>query len=884
MVSVIGVHFVSTSKSVCGFGYRTVPAIVVSSTEVTCIVQPSSWSSIGPVNFRFSSNGQAFSKENVPYLIYENPLLIDLSPRVGSVNGGTKLTFTWDQMIPIEYFGNVSCQIGSTVLDDVLITGTTASIVVPAVQNGVDGPVTTRISLNGQNYVEGPQFWYLLVPRIDSIYPNTSGETTGTWIRVAGENFPRLTTLSCWFGVFNTRGMVPAEWVSDKLVLCRAPVYRPVTVDFGFSINGVDIIDTNLQFTFTPKAITRDYYPVSGPTSGGTELTIPVDNDAQQCRRLTCIVGEFTVVAFMDSAQPAVKCTVPPEDQVGEVSIAVECDSKAILEFERMFSYYIAPIISDIEPHSMSLTSGGVISVRGWNFPESIVYCRFDSNIVTIAIIVSESEIRCVAPAFSSLAVFSYVTLEVSANGVDFTTSGTKIQLTPSLEVVAMRPRHALVNQDLEIMISTSGLIINPEIFSCRVGEAYEVAASMASRTSIKCKLPGVSSPGQVTVSVSNNGSSGSVFGGENVVVSGRGFVPEVDIVCIFGSTSVGATYTHEKSVSCVAPPSQWVTQITDERAESSSKVVFKLGVAFGSSVTALEQDSELIWMYQLPMVDVAIYPTKILTGRAGTVNVKGLDLSFSYTMRLVPEDGSESQILVSLYPQNDVQNNDFEGKVQLVVSGRYAVEIEDSGGYVVSKQNLIIEAMDPIQVVNVMPSSGPVRGGSIVVLEIDRGLDIDELMCLFGDNVTSATEMKPGTVVCKSPPANHPGQVCLSVSIRNQQTSYSDVYEFTYYPDEVITSIVPETLMGSQQNEDLIITGSNFYHMDEMATPLCRIGSAVTRASIISPTKVMCPSAVLPSGEYPVSLACDGVNFATSPRKVTSKRHGVRSSQFSSL
>ncbi|ETI40268.1 hypothetical protein F443_14283, partial [Phytophthora nicotianae P1569] len=893
MVSVRGANFLSTSTSVCSFGYHTIPSIVVSSTEVTCIVNPSSWSYIGQVSFRFSSNGQEYSKENVSYFIYENPLLIDLSPRVGSVNGGTKLTFTWDQVIPIEYFGSVSCQIDSTVLDEVSITGKTTTVVVPAVENGIEGPVMTRISFNGQNYADGPQFWYFLEPRIEAIYPNSSGEMANTWIRVTGENFPRLTTLSCLFGSVDAK-TVSAEWVSDKLVLCRAPEHRPGTVDFGFSINGVDMIDTNLQFAFTPKTITNDYYPISGPTSGGSELTIPVGVDAQQCHRLHCIVGDFIVIAFMDKSYMAVKCTTPPQYQVGEVSIAIECDGKPFLEFERKFSYYIAPIISDIEPRSMSLTSGGIISVRGRNFLETVFHCRFDSNIVTMAIIVSESEIRCIAPAFSPHAVYSYVTLEISANGMDFTTSGTKIQLTPSLDVLNMSPRHAIINQEVEIVIFTTGLIINPDIFTCRVGEAHEVAAFMASRTSIKCRLPAAPSPGQVMVSVSNNGvdfiggsrttllyhsspivhsisqSTGSVFGGENVVVYGRGFVTEVDMVCIFGNTSVSATYKRENSISCLVPPAQWLTQIQHEKAKSSAKIDFKIGVTFGSIVTVLEQESELFWTYKLPVVDVTIYPTKVLTGNTSIVKVKGLDSSSSYKMRLIPENDDRSRIFVSLYPPKDVRFDELEGELQPFVPGRYTVEIEDTGGYVVISQNLLIEVVDPIQVVNATPMTGPVRGDSLVVLEIDRALDRDDLICLFGKYITLATQLKPGTVVCKSPPANNPGRVRLSITIRDLQTSYSDGYEFTYYPDEVITSISPERLIGSQQNEALAVTGLNFYHPDKMVTPLCRIGSTVTRASIVSPSKVICPSALLSSGEYSVSIACDGVNFVTSPRNVT--------------
>ncbi|EEY63665.1 uncharacterized protein PITG_02133 [Phytophthora infestans T30-4] len=708
MVSVVGAHFVSTSKSECSFGYHSVPAIVVSSTEVTCIVQPSSWPSIGSLRFRFSSNGQDFSRENVSYFIYEDPVLLDMSPRVGSVSGGTKLTFTWDQEVPIEYFGNVSCQIGSIAVDEVLVTKTTASIVVPAAQSSLEGPVTTRLSLNGQNYIDGPQLWYFLEPRFDSIYPNSSGETTRTWIRIAGEKFPRLTTLSCWFGRLDSV-MVSAEWVSDKLVLCRAPAHRPGTVDFGFSINGVDVIGTKLQFTFTPKTLTRDFYPISGPNSGGSELTIPVDSDFQHCRRVHCIVGALKAVAVPDNTNAAVKCTMPPQDKAQEVSIAVECDGQSRLELERKFSYFNAPIISEIEPRSMSLALGGIISARGRNFPDSTVYCRFDSNSVTTAIAVSDSEVRCVAPAFSSHAVFSYIALEISTNGVDFTTSGTKIQLTPSLDVTAMGPRHAIVNQEVEVLVYTTGLIINPGIFTCRVGEAYQVPASIASHSSIRCRLPAVSSPGQVTVAVSNNGidfvggshttlfyhavpivhaisqSSGSVFGGENVVVSGRGFVSEVEMSCVFGNTNVKATYLHEDAASCLVPPSRWLVDVQGEYSKSSSKVVFKLGTGLDSSVSVLEQESEWFWTYQLPIVDVDIHPTRILTGRSVTVHVKGLNALSLYTMRLVLENDKGAETRISLVPSSDERIHDFEGELELAVAGRYEVEIEDSGGKIKS-------------------------------------------------------------------------------------------------------------------------------------------------------------------------------------------------------
>ncbi|KAE9224791.1 hypothetical protein PF005_g5786 [Phytophthora fragariae] len=724
VVSVAGAHFVSTSKSVCRFGDRTVPAMVVSSTEVSCLVQPATWASIGRVRFQFSSNGQEFSQESISYLFFKNPSLIEIHPRVGSVNGGTKLALTWENTIPNDYIGNVSCKIGPTAGEVLVATGTTLSVVVPAYE--FEGPVTTQISINGQNYVEGPPFWYLFEPRIDSIYPNSSSEAASTWVQVSGVGFPRLPSLLCRFGDSDKVAESPAEWVSEKLLICRAPLHRPGIVDFTFTMNVVDTIDPKLKFTFTPKTSIRDFFPLSGPTIGGTVLTIPADTEVQQCRRVYCIMGHFKAIGSIDPKSPELKCLVPPQDQPGQVSVSVECDARVLVEFQTPFHYYDAPVIADIEPRSMSIGLGGAISVRGQNFCEGTTYCRFDSDIVTVAVPVSSSVIRCPTPSFAFHPAFSYVNLEVSSNGVDYTTSGSKLQLTPPLEVVDITPRDGIIDQELEVYITLSARVVEPDdLVTCRAGEVSVVPAFMVSRSSIVCKLPAVSSPGKLVVAVSSNG---------------------VDYVG--GGTSTTISY----------------------------------------------------------------HPA--------------------------PQEAPVSH------------------------SG-------DSGGHIETQRDL--EAVKEIRVLSVEPKFGPVRGGSIVIMEIDRVTDYDDdLMCVFGGETIEAAKTKDGVVACKTPPANIPGSVLVGVSYRDQERISSGDLGFTYNLDEMITSVSPKTLVASKQGTNFKLHGLNFYHPDEASTALCRVGTVLTRATIISSTEVVCSVVTLGPGEYPVAVACDGVNFVSSAELVT--------------
>ncbi|GMF36546.1 unnamed protein product [Phytophthora fragariaefolia] len=858
MVSVLGAHFVQTPKSVCRFGYTAVPATVISSTELTCLLQTLPWATIGYTEFRYSSNGQEFSRENVSFLFYENPSRIEINPRIGSVNGGTQLTLSWDNAAPEDYMGNVSCKIGLTDGNVVLGTRKSVVILVPPSRGGNEGPATTHISLNGQNYVEGPQFWYLVEPQISSISPNSSGETSTSWVQVYGTGFPRLVTVACRFGNSETVTESPAEWVSQALVICRAPVHRPAIVDFSFTLNGVDDIATLLKFQFTQKSVIPDFFPISGPTTGGTVLVIPVNSEVEQCRYLSCIVGGSKVIGLISTKEAEIKCLVPPNDKPGQVSVAVECDAMVIMEFQSRFMFYQQPVVG-------------------------------------IGMPISSSEIRCVVPSFTSYAMYSIVELEVSPNRVDYTTSGSTLQLTPPLDVLDVSPKHGFTNQILEVLVTLSTTFIDLDHFSCRVGESSDVPAFAISRSSILCTLPPISSPGTVTMAVSNNGvdyvdnldsrlyyhrtpkvlslnrNSGSVFGGDIVVIDGLGFISGVQTVCCFDNTTVDGTYLNDTSISCHVPAWPWLAQGGQIADNANMSVKVQVGFLLGSSkVGMFDQAGDLYWMYRIPLRNVLVHPTAIISGLVTTMNVTGLeDLKSSYVMSVFDESRSEVAQTVPLYESNDVHGNYLEGNLLLTVPGLYTVVIEDSGGYVVYRPNVVIEVIKQITVLSIQPSSGPVRGGSFVVVEIDTTLDYsDDVMCLFGDYTVSISDIVAEKILCRAPPVTNPGEVRAGILFRGQ--TMKSRLAFNYYPDELIVSVFPEILVTSANNQTLMLVGMNFYHFDNKSTPLCQIGNVLSRAVILSSTKAACASVALNPGKYLVAIACDGINFISSAQFVT--------------
>ncbi|MFN9944306.1 MAG: IPT/TIG domain-containing protein, partial [bacterium] len=106
----IGTKFVNTSSALCRFGSLTVPATVVSDTELECISPPIGGSVAVSVDFSVTWNGQEFASSGIAFQYLPDAFVLAVSPAFGPVSGGSLVTVFGGNFVDVP---TLQCQFGS---------------------------------------------------------------------------------------------------------------------------------------------------------------------------------------------------------------------------------------------------------------------------------------------------------------------------------------------------------------------------------------------------------------------------------------------------------------------------------------------------------------------------------------------------------------------------------------------------------------------------------------------------------------------------------------------------------------------------------------------------------------------------------------------------
>jgi len=154
-VQVRGEGFLDITSVVCSFGPSVeVPAIFISSSEVICIISMENVNSkkraaTSTVFLEVSLNGQQFTNtSDHPFIFFEPPTFLGISPPNGPAAGGTNLTIALNYIPDCDDF--VVMWESNTVPSDCSTETSNVSIIVPPQVSGSEFFVGVNFSVNGQ--------------------------------------------------------------------------------------------------------------------------------------------------------------------------------------------------------------------------------------------------------------------------------------------------------------------------------------------------------------------------------------------------------------------------------------------------------------------------------------------------------------------------------------------------------------------------------------------------------------------------------------------------------------------------------------------------------------------------------------------------------------
>jgi hypothetical protein len=371
LVRIFGQNFERSGLSRCKFAEETVPARLVSPTQLQCYAPPAAEQ--GKISVQVSMNGVHYLERSLEYSYATSAGVVSLSPQSGGVEGGTVVTVSGTNFDG----GQVHCRFGtSSPVQATAVSANSATCVSPVQQEPT--AVSVDVSTNGLDYSSsGVQFSYRLSLRVLSISPSAGPETGSTQVTVVGANFVDSKSLLCRFGA---TASVPARWESSSKIVCATPSHMPGSVSVEVTNNDADFVGGGLKFTYMSQIVLASMKPESGSLRGGTSVSI-YGSEFYFSGVLACRFGVVTVPASYVS-KTETRC-VSPAHAEGSITVEVSNNGVDFSSSGLEFQYKSAPVVQSVSPRSGPVTGGTLVTITGTHFDTAGMSCRFDS--VTVA-------------------------------------------------------------------------------------------------------------------------------------------------------------------------------------------------------------------------------------------------------------------------------------------------------------------------------------------------------------------------------------------------------------------------------------------------------------------------------------------------------------------
>lgn len=884
-VTITGPGFLGSETVVCQFGaagYR-VSGRWVSRTSLMCDTPPQR---PGSVRLAISTNGQQFTDAGLVFAYQPQAAVLSVSPRSGSVHGGTVVSVRGAGFVNST---EVACSFGDRIgnaeyLDPALVL-CRAPAAEKGAQNDESSSVPVRIANNGVDFTDsdGPGVMFEYVPSFELLFVDPTGGpmTGGTALRVEGVGFSAAGNLSC---VVNGLQIDTVVETTGHLACVTPPAPNAGVVDVRLTNNGVEMSSSAVRFHYHPPIEVDSVYPTSVPENGGSRLLVTgsgfTDMSALACvfvfSSATTPQATQTETAGVYHSDSLVSCGSPEGVGVGPAVLHVTNNGVEASNSGVPFMVTSTSTVTTLWPSSGSNNGGTVVRVQGTGFLNSTTaFCRFgDGGIVSVDAIFDSTSVVCTSPPKGDT-LPTQVTVEVTNNGLDWTSSGVVYTYLPPTTITGVSPKVGPLSGGTVVRVSGSGFedatAGSGKKLLCRFGQSVVTAAMAGVSGDALCVAPTYQSVGAVSFEVSINGveytSDGWTFhyspeisvesawplagpesGGTVVTVTGMGFVDVHAIMCEFGSlgTLVPGRWMDSTTVTCVSPP------------HMPGAAILRLSVNGQQFI-----ETGLTFQYLIESTVRAITPssgpqqggTVVEVDGTGFVNSTGL--SCRLAGRRLPATFVDSGRVRCTTPTS-------------VTSLAMPLEVSNNGIDFTNSSTVHFTFVPALDIRHLWPMSGPIGGGtSVSMYGAGFASGKSKVLCIFGGDrahTTLATVHSDDELSCPTPPLgdSSPTGATVRVELTNNNgvDRVASPMNFSYVPPIHLFSVSPSQ-SGEEGGVTAVVTGENFLPSTSLS---CRFGGQdATPAAFISSKQVSCLAPASPAGPRQVSLTVsnNGQDFA---------------------
>ncbi|MBZ3876694.1 Fibrocystin-L [Sciurus carolinensis] len=290
-----------------------------------------------------------------------SPAIASVSPKSGSIGGGTTLGITGNGFCP----GNTTITVGA---DPCQIIFVNSSEVYCSTPPGRAGKVNLKIFVNAITY-PSLSFTYSLedTPFLRGIVPNRG--PPGTEIEITGSNFGfDISEISVTIGDIQCN----VTMVNDSMLQCITGAHAGGTFPVLMHHKTKGSAVSTVEFEY-PLHI-QNIHPRQGSFGGGQTMTVTGTGFNPQ-NSIVLVCGSECAIDRLRSDCTILLCEIPPHngrgpEQACEVSVVNGKDSfLSLTPFTYMAS--LTPLITEISPKRGSTAGGTRLTVRGSGFSEN---------------------------------------------------------------------------------------------------------------------------------------------------------------------------------------------------------------------------------------------------------------------------------------------------------------------------------------------------------------------------------------------------------------------------------------------------------------------------------------------------------------------------------
>ncbi len=843
VVTLKGSGFVAGATVTIGSAATSVT--VVSSTTIKATTSATSPGSDEVVVS--DANGTSSGGPSFTYTAPALPVVTSVSPVSGPQSGGTTVTIKGSAL---NTGGTPTVKFGSVTATEVLSASATAVKVHSPVAGSpgvVDVTVTTAAGTSEISAKDHYEYVPPAAPKVTKVTPTSGPTSGGTVVTLKGTGF--VAGASVTIGSAATSVNVVSATTIKATTSATAAGSDEVVVS---DANGTSTGGPSFTYTNPSAPTVTKVTPTSGPTSGGTVVTLKGTGFVAGASVTIGSAATSVNVVSATTIKATTSATAAGSDEV------VVSDANGTSTGGPSFTYTVPPppVVTSVSPVSGPQTGGTTVTIKGSRLNAGgTPTVRFGSVAATEILSVAAGTVKVVSPSSPVSGVVD-VTVTTS-EGTSETSASDHFEYVPVAHpptVASIAPESGPTAGGTPVTIHGTGFLAGASvtigsaatsvvIHSETEITAYTAATAAGSDEVVVSDSKGTSSGGPsfhyiAPPAVSSiSPESGTTLGGTAVTIHGSGFVEGATVTIGSAATAVNvvSATTIKASTSATAAGSDEVV-VSDANGTSTG----------GPSYTYVAPPAPVV---------TSVAPGSGAFAGGTTVTIKGSNLNIGGTPTV--SFGSTAAEVTSA-TATSVKAVSPAGSAPGVVH----VTVTTAAGTSEPSEADEFEYLPPpppVTVTGVSPASGPEAGGTLVTVN-GTGF-VEGATVTIGSAAGEVTVISETELTAKTAPgAAGPDEVVVS----DELGTSSEGPSFTYLAPPRVTTVTPTSgpLAGGGE---VTIKGAN---LNAGGTPTVMFGASAASVLSASPTtvRVLAPAASSP-GVVDVTVTTAGGTSETSEK-----------------